>query len=402
MSKSLTVLLTASRSSARSAPISYTPPVKPPPPSTSAVLLGRRRARRARVRRVVSSSLTTLPIPPFILVVRAPAPACTGTDRPLRARRRGRDHAWNDRHGRSPHDGRGACGGRQSGAPRPAGDPRRAYDAPLPRAAAGRASSSACCRRGRRRHGGHAPRRCSSTWHTSCASRGTQSGAYVYDMTTGKALFAERATQHHPPASVEKLYTAVTALERMGPTAQLETTRARRRPPRAGGRVAGRPLPARRRRPDVRQQRVHPRPLRRRGHLGVDARGAAEGAEASGASPGGCRGTSPTSTRCAASPPAATRGTPSSKATSARWRSTAGKPATEKGAHAPAALRGAPAARGAAGGRRGGRAAAQPRPGGTVQLAAHSRRERLLGMTLRVGQLLRRDAAEDLGAAAGD
>ena len=53
---------------------------------------------------------------------------------------------------------------------------------------------------------------------------GTQSGAYVYDMSTGKPLFAERATQRHPPASVEKLYTAVTALERMGPTAQLETT----------------------------------------------------------------------------------------------------------------------------------------------------------------------------------
>jgi D-alanyl-D-alanine carboxypeptidase/D-alanyl-D-alanine-endopeptidase (penicillin-binding protein 4) len=53
---------------------------------------------------------------------------------------------------------------------------------------------------------------------------GTRSGAYVYDMTTGKPLFAERATQRHPPASVEKLYTAITALERMGPTARLETT----------------------------------------------------------------------------------------------------------------------------------------------------------------------------------
>jgi serine-type D-Ala-D-Ala carboxypeptidase/endopeptidase (penicillin-binding protein 4) len=52
---------------------------------------------------------------------------------------------------------------------------------------------------------------------------GTQSGAYVYDMTTGKPLFAERATRRHPPASVEKLYTAITALERMGPTAHLET-----------------------------------------------------------------------------------------------------------------------------------------------------------------------------------
>ncbi len=53
---------------------------------------------------------------------------------------------------------------------------------------------------------------------------GTQSGAYVYDMTTGKPLFAERSTQRHPPASVEKLYTAITTLERMGPTARLETT----------------------------------------------------------------------------------------------------------------------------------------------------------------------------------
>src|SRR3954453_4767094 len=43
MSNSLTVLLTASRSSARRAPISYTPPVKPPPPSPSAVRLLRRR-----------------------------------------------------------------------------------------------------------------------------------------------------------------------------------------------------------------------------------------------------------------------------------------------------------------------------------------------------------------------
>jgi D-alanyl-D-alanine carboxypeptidase/D-alanyl-D-alanine-endopeptidase (penicillin-binding protein 4) len=53
---------------------------------------------------------------------------------------------------------------------------------------------------------------------------GAQSGAYVYDMTTGQALFSERALQQRAPASVEKLYTATTALERMGPTAQLETT----------------------------------------------------------------------------------------------------------------------------------------------------------------------------------
>jgi hypothetical protein len=53
---------------------------------------------------------------------------------------------------------------------------------------------------------------------------GEQSGAYVYDMTTAQTLFSERSQQQRPPASVEKLYTATTALERMGPTAQLETT----------------------------------------------------------------------------------------------------------------------------------------------------------------------------------
>ncbi|HXA54114.1 MAG TPA: D-alanyl-D-alanine carboxypeptidase [Solirubrobacteraceae bacterium] len=55
------------------------------------------------------------------------------------------------------------------------------------------------------------------------ALAGSASGAYVYDMTTGAPLFAERAAVRHPPASVEKLYTAVGALERMGPDAQLET-----------------------------------------------------------------------------------------------------------------------------------------------------------------------------------
>src|SRR5581483_7125382 len=44
-SNSFTVRLTERRSSARRAPISYTPPVNPPPPSTSAVFERRRRAR---------------------------------------------------------------------------------------------------------------------------------------------------------------------------------------------------------------------------------------------------------------------------------------------------------------------------------------------------------------------
>jgi D-alanyl-D-alanine carboxypeptidase/D-alanyl-D-alanine-endopeptidase (penicillin-binding protein 4) len=53
---------------------------------------------------------------------------------------------------------------------------------------------------------------------------GPYSGAYVYDLTTATPLFSERATNPHPPASVEKLYTATTALELMGPEASLSTT----------------------------------------------------------------------------------------------------------------------------------------------------------------------------------
>ena len=56
------------------------------------------------------------------------------------------------------------------------------------------------------------------------AIAGSGSGAYVYDISTGAPLFAERATVARPPASVEKLYTATTALELMGPQATLSTS----------------------------------------------------------------------------------------------------------------------------------------------------------------------------------
>ncbi len=56
------------------------------------------------------------------------------------------------------------------------------------------------------------------------ALAGSLSGAYVYDLTAKEALFSERATALRPPASVEKLYTAVTALERLGASTRLPTT----------------------------------------------------------------------------------------------------------------------------------------------------------------------------------
>lgn len=56
------------------------------------------------------------------------------------------------------------------------------------------------------------------------ALAGPADGAYVYDLTAKQPLFSERATVMRPPASVEKLYTATTALEQMGADAHLNTT----------------------------------------------------------------------------------------------------------------------------------------------------------------------------------
>jgi D-alanyl-D-alanine carboxypeptidase/D-alanyl-D-alanine-endopeptidase (penicillin-binding protein 4) len=56
------------------------------------------------------------------------------------------------------------------------------------------------------------------------ALAGRLSGGVVYDLSTKQTLFSERATDLRAPASVEKLYTATTALERLGPEARLETT----------------------------------------------------------------------------------------------------------------------------------------------------------------------------------
>lgn len=53
---------------------------------------------------------------------------------------------------------------------------------------------------------------------------GSRSSAYVYDITTKQVLYSAKPTTMRPPASVEKLYTATAALQRMGPTARLSTT----------------------------------------------------------------------------------------------------------------------------------------------------------------------------------
>jgi D-alanyl-D-alanine carboxypeptidase/D-alanyl-D-alanine-endopeptidase (penicillin-binding protein 4) len=53
---------------------------------------------------------------------------------------------------------------------------------------------------------------------------GSRSSAYVYDITTKQPLYSARPTTLRPPASVEKLYTATTALQRLGPTTRLSTT----------------------------------------------------------------------------------------------------------------------------------------------------------------------------------
>jgi D-alanyl-D-alanine carboxypeptidase/D-alanyl-D-alanine-endopeptidase (penicillin-binding protein 4) len=56
------------------------------------------------------------------------------------------------------------------------------------------------------------------------ALAGPESSAYVYDLTAKAALVSERASILRRPASVEKLFTATSALELMGPEARLATS----------------------------------------------------------------------------------------------------------------------------------------------------------------------------------
>ncbi|HEV3054045.1 MAG TPA: D-alanyl-D-alanine carboxypeptidase [Solirubrobacteraceae bacterium] len=52
---------------------------------------------------------------------------------------------------------------------------------------------------------------------------GRVSGAYVFDLTTDRQLYALRAGVKRPPASVEKLFTTVALLNDLGPSARLRT-----------------------------------------------------------------------------------------------------------------------------------------------------------------------------------
>lgn len=56
------------------------------------------------------------------------------------------------------------------------------------------------------------------------AGAGPRSGAVVYDLGAQQTLFARRASVLRPPASLEKLYTTVTLLRVLGPSARLHTT----------------------------------------------------------------------------------------------------------------------------------------------------------------------------------
>lgn len=53
---------------------------------------------------------------------------------------------------------------------------------------------------------------------------GPASGAAVYDLTGNSMLFAMRAADRRPPASVEKLYTTVALLRRLDPRTTFQTT----------------------------------------------------------------------------------------------------------------------------------------------------------------------------------
>src|SRR3954454_11075391 len=157
------VRLTLRRSSARSAPISYTPPVKPPPPSTSAVF--DRFLRRFAVFRD-----------------RSRAPGSSLTTFPMRL----------ERYPRRPM--------------------RRLLAVvivgllALPTVA--NALDAASIKR---------------SWDKRERRMGSRAGAYVVDLSTNHVLYSRTAERALAPASNEKLLTTASALVRLGPATTLST-----------------------------------------------------------------------------------------------------------------------------------------------------------------------------------
>ncbi|HYI18004.1 MAG TPA: D-alanyl-D-alanine carboxypeptidase/D-alanyl-D-alanine-endopeptidase [Solirubrobacteraceae bacterium] len=71
------------------------------------------------------------------------------------------------------------------------------------------------------------------------AAAGASSGALAVDLDTRETIYRLRADTPRMPASVEKLYTSATALERFGPSGRLATTVYAETPPDAEGVVEG-------------------------------------------------------------------------------------------------------------------------------------------------------------------
>jgi D-alanyl-D-alanine carboxypeptidase/D-alanyl-D-alanine-endopeptidase (penicillin-binding protein 4) len=63
-----------------------------------------------------------------------------------------------------------------------------------------------------------------NTLNLGMRQAGVYSGAYVVDLNTGQALYSHNANVGRLPASVEKLFTTTTALQRFGPNATFTTS----------------------------------------------------------------------------------------------------------------------------------------------------------------------------------
>jgi serine-type D-Ala-D-Ala carboxypeptidase/endopeptidase (penicillin-binding protein 4) len=68
---------------------------------------------------------------------------------------------------------------------------------------------------------------------------GGASGALAVDLDSGRTIYARRPGVQRMPASVEKLYTSITALRRLGPAGTLTTSVLAEQPPDAAGVVDG-------------------------------------------------------------------------------------------------------------------------------------------------------------------